>query len=181
MTDSELLRQTQAGDKTALRTLYERYWPSVWRYAYAQVDGDCHAAEDVVSETFLAAVRTLDTLDAERVVFSGWLIGIARHKIADQRRRARLGERARNVVLQQSPETHEPDSAGRLEGMERRAKIATALDGLPAEERLVLEWKYLEDLSVRQIAGRLGRTEKAVEALLYRARHAFRSLLGDLS
>ena len=49
------------------------------------------------------------------------------------------------------------------------------MDGLPDEERLALEWKYVDDLSVGQIADRLGRTEKAAESVLYRARRAFRA------
>jgi RNA polymerase sigma factor (sigma-70 family) len=48
---------------------------------------------------------------------------------------------------------------------------------MPDEERQVLEWKYLEELAVAEIAERLGRTEKAVEALLYRARRSFRELI----
>ena len=53
--------------------------------------------------------------------------------------------------------------------------VADVLEGLPPEERVVLEWKYLDRCTVREIAQRLGRTEKAVEALLYRARNAFRT------
>ena len=53
--------------------------------------------------------------------------------------------------------------------------MADVLDSLPAEERVVLEWKYLDRCTVREIAERLGRTEKGAEALLYRARNAFRT------
>jgi RNA polymerase sigma-70 factor, ECF subfamily len=57
-----------------------------------------------------------------------------------------------------------------------RSRFAEVMDRLPDDERLVLEWKYLEDLPVREIAGRLGRSEKAVESVLYRARRSFRSM-----
>jgi DNA-directed RNA polymerase specialized sigma24 family protein len=49
------------------------------------------------------------------------------------------------------------------------------MDRLADEERLVLEWKYLDRLAVRDMADRLGRTEKSVESILYRARRSFRS------
>jgi RNA polymerase sigma factor (sigma-70 family) len=58
---------------------------------------------------------------------------------------------------------------------ETRDAVIRALDALADEERLVLEWKYVESLSVRDIAERLGRTEKAAEAILYRARISFRA------
>ena len=51
-----------------------------------------------------------------------------------------------------------------------------ALDSLSERQRIVLEWKYLESLPVREMAERLGETEKAVEAVLYRARREFRRL-----
>jgi RNA polymerase sigma factor (sigma-70 family) len=54
--------------------------------------------------------------------------------------------------------------------------VIRALDSLADEERLALEWKYMESLSVRDIAERLGRTEKAIEAILYRARMSFRKI-----
>jgi RNA polymerase sigma factor (sigma-70 family) len=173
VTDTELLRQAQAGDGTALRTLYERYLPSVWRYVYAQVSGDSHAAQDVVSETFLAAVRSIGTVAPEAVI-GGWLIGIARHKVGDLHRRSRLAERAQ-FVLKQSVEARPAEPTTPLEAEEMRGQVAAALDRLSDDERQVLEWKYLEELSVREIAERLGRTEKAIEALLYRARQSFRS------
>jgi RNA polymerase sigma-70 factor (ECF subfamily) len=179
VTDTELLRAAQAGNGTAVQTLYERYLPLVWRYVYAQVDGDSHAAQDLVSETFLAAVGALATLNAESTIVTGWLLGIARHKIADRHRAVRLSERAQRVVVDLSEaRPAEPESAMRLQAAELRAQVTAALDSLTDDERLVLEAKYLDDLTVRQIAGRMGRTEKAVEALLYRARQAFRSRLG---
>jgi RNA polymerase sigma-70 factor, ECF subfamily len=174
VTDDEILRQVQAGDRTALRALYERYLPSVWRYVSSQFPGNEHLAQDVVSETFLAAVRAVGTLPRTYSLTS-WLIGIARHKIGDQRRRARLDERTSHAVLRAG--TAQPDSQALLEAKETRAQVAAVMEQLSDDERLILEWKYLEDLSVRQIADRLGRTEKAIEALLYRARRSFRALL----
>ena len=54
---------------------------------------------------------------------------------------------------------------------ETKDAVVRALDALDDEERLALEWKYIESLSVRDIAERLGRSEKAVEAILYRAQN----------
>ena len=61
---------------------------------------------------------------------------------------------------------------------ETRAAVARVMVALEDEHRLVLEWKYVEGLSVRAMAQRLGRTEKAVEALMFRARAEFRQRAG---
>ena len=174
MTDTELIVAVQAGDEGALETLYRRHLPSVWRYAYARLAGDLHAAEDIVSETFLAAVREIGRLRPAGGSLGGWLIGIARHKVGThRRRRVRQG-----VALGSQDEPADPsDAAGPaapLEAGELCASVGTAMDALPDDQRQALEWKYVDGLSVREIAHRLDRTEKAVEATLYRARNAFR-------
>jgi RNA polymerase sigma factor (sigma-70 family) len=172
LTDAELLRLVQARDGPALETLYQRCLPSVWRYVYARLGRDTHAAEDVVSETFLAAVRAAATLLPDSGTVTGWLIGIARHKLADRRRSQ---ERAEHVHAPQESQEY----ASPLEAVDAREQVLVILERLPDEERQALEWKYLEELSVAQIAVRLGRSEKAVEAVLYRARRSFRELLGQ--
>ena len=174
MTDIELVLAVQNGDEAALETLYRRHLPSVWRYAYAQLAGDLHAAEDVVGETFLAAVREIGRLRPTGGSFGGWLIGIARHKIGTHRRRRRRGD----VALGPQDEPADPADASApaapLEAGELRRAVGAVMDVLPDDQRQTLEWKYVDGLSVREIAHRLDRTEKAVEATLYRARNGFR-------
>jgi RNA polymerase sigma factor (sigma-70 family) len=175
MTDADLVRAIQAGDATALEALYQQYLPSVWRFAFAQLSGNTAGAEDVVSETFLAAVRQIAGLAPEGGSVGGWLIGIARHKVQDLRRRAARMRTTLDENLGAAPLSSEDDPPAALEAAEMRQCVGAIMDGLADEERTVLEWKYIEDLSVREIARRLGRTEKAVEASLYRARQAFRA------
>ena len=175
MTDAELILAIQAGDETALESLYTRYLPAVWRYAYAHLAGNVNAAEDVVSETFLAAVRQVAGLVPDAGSLGGWLIGIARHKVMDHRRR-----NVRMTVVAEPENTpsapaDRTDPGEALEAGETRACIASIMEHLDHEERLALEWKHVDGLAVREIALRLGRTEKAVEAILYRARSSFRA------
>jgi len=176
VTDAELVRAIQAGDAAAVQTLYERYLPIVWRYACNHLR-NVHAAEDVVSETFLAAVRSAGDLDPDAGPVGAWLIGVARHKVGDWRRRS-----LRTVMCEAAVEAaaarpdDSPAPSERLEAAETRAEVARAMDGMPDDERLALEWKYLDGAPVREVAARLGRTEKAAEALLYRARRTFRAL-----
>ncbi len=163
VSDADLVRASQAGDEKAAEALYRRYFLSVWRYACARLDGDLHAAEDVTSETFVAAIEGLQTMEADKAPVAAWLFGIARHKLGDQRRRtARASKALRARQL--------PAAQGTGMGM----AVASAMERLSDEERTVLEWKYLDGVSVREIAARLGRTDKAAESLLFRARRSFR-------
>jgi RNA polymerase sigma-70 factor (ECF subfamily) len=170
LNDADLLGLVQTGDRAALEMLYRRCLPSVWRYVYARSGGDAHAAEDIVSETFLALVRNRTAFQPESGTVTGWLIGIARHKLADHRRAVERADRR--------PLAHESRELGSSSAaVDTREQVLVTLERLPDEERQALEWKYLDELTVADIAARLGRTEKAVEALLYRARRSFRELL----
>ncbi len=177
MTDAELIRRVQAGDVSAWERLYQRYLPTLWRYAYLQVGGDRHLAEDVVSETILALVRQISSLAPGDGNLSGWLTAVARNKLGAHRRSVIRGALAAKAA-QGGKISEAADAAPQasLEAVETRQQVLAILDRLPDEERLVLEWKYVEELSVSEMAGRMGRTEKAVESVLYRARRSFRSL-----
>jgi RNA polymerase sigma-70 factor (ECF subfamily) len=157
--DQELIQRIRAGDPDAVGELYGRYSSMVWRYVYARMR-DEHASQDVLSETFLAAIRSLNKgMTAENIL--GWLTGIAKNKIADYyRSRKEYGE------LQTDPTTQVPSPI--------KATVADVLDAMPLDQRQVLEWKYFDRCSVSEIAQRMDRTEKSVEAILYRARITFR-------
>lgn len=178
LSDAEILGLVRRGDPLGVRALYERYFPPVWRYVASALP-DEHAAQDVVSETFLAAVRGLGTTCPRGPNLGGWLFGIARNKLHDfRRRRRRDGQLEVGAARSTEPRRPEPPDAG-LVDREVRCRLAAVLRALADDERLALEWKYLDELTVGQIAARMGRTEKAVEALLYRARRAARSCLGS--
>lgn len=169
--DDELVRAILAGDRQAASQWYERHLPAIWRYVRLNVDQQ-QVAEDVVSETFLSAFRNLKAFRSESGTAYGWLLGIARHKLVDLRRRASRAQ-FRTLSATEEPTDYDP-SYGTLLATEARTAVLQVLESLPDNERLVLELKYFDCLSVREIAERMARTEKAVEAMLYRARQSFR-------
>lgn len=179
--DRQLLRMAQQGSETAWETIYDRYLPLVWRYVCWQVGGDRHAAEDLISEVFVAAVDSLKQLDPDGGTLYSWLIGVARNKSAYYRRRmhrrAEHGQFSSDEAVDPSPDG---DPARRVEAAERKSRVAWAMADLSDRERLVLEWKYYDELSVREMAYRMGRSQRAVENLLYRARKSFRAVFGKL-
>lgn len=176
MTDVELLQQAQSGDLDAWKELYARCLPAVWRQAMA-LAGDREAAEEIVSDTFLALVRGLSRLDAEQVRIHGWLRGVVRHKAASHHRCIARHNQILNEAHSSSSQEHSSaDASAPLETEEKKQSVLKTLDQLPEPQRLVLEWKHMDGLSVRVIAERTGQTEKAVESTLYRARKEFRRL-----
>jgi RNA polymerase sigma-70 factor, ECF subfamily len=176
LTDADLLLAARAGNEQAWRTLYQRYLPAVWRQAYARVS-DVHVAEDITSETMLALLRNIDRLDTDVPKIAGWLRSVVERKAADHHRKQfRLRAHLQTSASPATNGRQAPRPEASLESNEEREQVLRTLDQLSDRERIVLEWKYLDAMRVREIADRLGDTEKAIEAVLYRARREFRRL-----
>jgi RNA polymerase sigma-70 factor (ECF subfamily) len=145
---------------------YDHALPQVYGYLLARVP-DAAIAEDLTSETFLAAVDAIDrgALPAPSVA---WLIGVARHKLVDHWRAQERDERRLRAVAEQ-PAAEDPWE------IELDAHVAhDVLQRLGAHHRSALTLRYLDGLPVPEVAAVLGRTLHATEALLVRARIAFR-------
>jgi len=148
---------------TDLLALYDEALPQVYGYLLPRC-GQKALAEDLTAETFLAAV---DTVRRDQPVTVGWLIGVARHKLVDHWRRLAREERSLALVR---AEPEPPWEDGVLDAVIARA----ALERLGPHHRLALTLRYLDGLPVPEVARLLDRTLHATEALLVRARAAFR-------
>jgi RNA polymerase sigma-70 factor, ECF subfamily len=152
----------------ALLDLYDDALPSVYGY-FVRRCADKATAEDLTSETFLAAMDAARKPDPPPITVP-WLIGVARHKLADHYRRRR--DRF-TVPVAELPEPVDP-----LDGWDAeldRIVAEAVLARLPEQHRAVLALRYLDDRSVPECAELIGRTVHATEALLVRARKAFRT------
>lgn len=148
-----------------LLALYDEALPAVYGY-FVRRCGDRGTAEDLTSETFLAA------MDAARKpvpppLTVPWLIGVARHKLADHYRRRHV------APVAEVPEPENPTDGWDAEL--DRIVAEQVLARLPDQHRTVLALRYLDDCSVPECAELIGRTVHATEALLVRARRAFRA------
>ncbi|MFZ0833222.1 MAG: sigma-70 family RNA polymerase sigma factor [Mycobacterium sp.] len=155
----------------ALLALYDEALPAVYGY-FVRRCPDRGTAEDLTSETFLAAMDSARK-DDQPDISVPWLIGVARHKLADHFRRAH----SRTVPVAEVPEPAGPTDEWDAE-LDRIVAEST-LRRLSEPHRAVLTLRYMDDCSVPECAQLIGRTVHATEALLVRARRAFRDHHGE--
>jgi RNA polymerase sigma-70 factor (ECF subfamily) len=172
------VEQMQTGDpRSGLLALYDVALPQVYGYLLRRC-GRTALAEDLTAETFLAAVDAVrhDKPTPLIALTTGWLIGIARHKLVDHWRRLAREERALTAVA--GDPTRDPASDpwdATLDALEAHE----TLQALAPQHRAALTLRYLDDLPVADVAHAMDRTVHATEALLVRARTAFRTTYGE--
>lgn len=162
-----------AGDAAAWRTLYDGAYGPLWAYVSWRCAGLSDLAEDVTQETWLVAVRRIRDFDPHRSRFVAWLRGIAAHVLANQLRTRR--RRPEQALADRDVPADADQDAQDAQRREQAERIAQSLAALPERAEAVLRAKYLDGMSVAQIAAEWAETPKAVESLLTRARQAFRS------
>jgi len=146
----------------AFGRLYDRYVQPIYRYVYSRV-GSSHEAEDITSQTFMAAYESL-TRYREQGQFSAWLFRIARSKMNDHFRRSRreVGLEAAGEILERE------DALGTLIRAEELSRIRSLISHLDEDEQELIRLRYVADLSFAEIANLLGRREDAVKKSVYR-------------
>lgn len=178
MDDRLLVRRMLRGDESAFTDFFEENFDRLFRFAARRL-GDNAAAEDVAQATLVQAMRKLHTWRGEAALFT-WLCAICRHEVTAWT--SRNGRIPLAVVEDDAGMTALLDSIASTEESPERAAarheaaalIQNVLDHLPHRYGDILEWKYLLDWPVSQVAARLGVSEKAAESMLTRAREAFR-------
>jgi len=186
--DRDLVDRMLGGDEVAFDTFVDEYYPRLYRFAYSRMGSDRDATQDVVQGTFEKVIPKLSCYRGEAALFS-WLCSFCRYEIS-----AHFKGRARR-----QPEVNLPEDApavraaleslamaaesadARIERKELARLVRVTLDHLPVRYGNALEWKYLKDLSVREIADRMDLSPKAAESLLTRARQAFRDGFAELA
>ncbi len=164
-----------AGDETAYRTFHEAYYPRLARYLLVVTHGDEEAAREALQATFIRVVRHIKVFHDE-VHLWNWLTVLARTAFADQRRK-----RSRYLAFLDRFTEYARTEAAVAENGQADSRLLAALDvsvrRLPTEERELVERKYFDQESVRNIAESLQASEKAVESRLARVRHKLKDAL----
>ena len=164
-------------DRKATAEFVSRYADPIFGYVSQRLAPRADLVEDLVQEVFLVALQKLDTFAGKSSVL-GWLLGIARHKVEDPYR-ARLREPESFSDLEDSSPSGPvdlPEFDALIDKGRAQEKTQRILARLPEAYGLVLLWRYWEEHSTKEMAAQTGKTEKAMERLLARARVHFRRL-----
>jgi RNA polymerase sigma-70 factor (ECF subfamily) len=158
----EVAAQASLDDLVAV---YESQIDNIYRFVLRRCGGDVALAEDLTQETFVAAARHFrKTAGVPQV---GWLYEVARRRLVDHWRSEAIKERKLRLVHGGRVETQGADAVEEIVSGDR---VATALAGLPSAQQAAFVLHHLDGYSTRQVAEALGRSVKATESLLSRAR-----------
>ncbi len=180
--DRRLVRGLLAGDQRALKAFYDEYFPKLYRYAARRMSSS-HDIDEVIQSVLTIAARRIETYRGEAALLT-WLIRICRNEVA-KFYHAHVAENAVMIFLDddvmraaiesmEAPPLDEPESAARRG--ELVARVQLALDQLPERYADVLQLKYFDGYSSKEIAAKFGINDEAVQSLLARARRAFREI-----
>ena len=182
--DLRLARRVLDKRREAFDEFFDTYFARLCRFAQARMKAS-DAVEDVVQETLVKAIKGLHGYKGEAQLFT-WLCQICRNEISNWyqrhgRKQEPLVSLDDDVEVRAVLETltnGAPDNLADSVALSRLVQLT--LDYLPDRYGKVLEWKYLEGLSVAEIAERLGTGQLAVQSLLARARKSFREGFREL-
>ena len=171
-----LVELAQGGDADAFGLLYERYVDLVYRYVYVRV-GSRQVAEDVTSETFLRALRRIDTFSWQGKDIAAWFVTIARNLITDNAKSARFRLEVTTADM--------VDADRRVDGPEnevlatlRDTRLFEAVKTLKPEQAECVVLRFLQGMSLAETALVIGKSEGAVKQLQLRAMRALHRQLG---
>jgi len=187
--DKRLVKQLLAGDSRAFDRFFDENFARIYRFALVRLSDDPEAAREVAQITLTRAVRKLSSYRAESALYT-WLCAICRNETSDWL--AKQGRYREHIVLVEDfPEIQAavdslqlPDQMSPEHNYKRVQLIRliqVALDKLPAQYGDVLEWKYIEGHSIKEISEKLNIGTEATQSLMARAKRAFADIYSTLS
>ena len=161
-------------DRKATADFVARYTDDLYRYVSSRLAPRYDQVEDLVQEVFLAAWVNLSQYGRNRPL-QAWLIGIARHKVEDYyRKHLRIPEPLESAEFVPDTSATVLEFHRLFEQDQMKKRTWKVMEGLPEQYRMALTWRYWDKASAREMALKTGKTEKAIERLLARARAEFR-------
>jgi len=176
-TDERRVVEAAQRDPRRFGELYENNFERVYSFVASRVF-DRDLAEDITAEVFHQALANLKRFEWRGVPFSAWLYRIAANAIVDRQKRA---TRERENAIREDGLAEIDLDAAEYEMVERRAALFRLVNELPEDQRRVIEMRFANEMSIREIARALGRTEGAVKQLQFRAVQSLKARAGELN
>jgi RNA polymerase sigma-70 factor (TIGR02952 family) len=172
-----LVHRAQAGDAEAFGELYDHYVTMVHRYVYHRV-GDRAMAEDVTSETFVRALRRIDSLSFQGRDVGAWLVTIARNIIRDHVKSSRYRLEVATADMRDADRaTDGPEDA--VVAHLTNQQLLQCVQQLGSEQQECIVLRFLHGLSVSETAQIMGKKDGAIKALQHRAVRRLAGLLPE--
>lgn len=173
--DEALIAAIAAGDRAAMRILYNRHQVRIFRFAARLVD-DAASAEDVVSEAFIEVWRQADRFEGRSSV-STWIMSIARYKALSVRRRRQEIELDDKVAEAVADQYSTPEQI--LLETDRRAQLRACLSQLSPDHREIIDLVYYHDKTIEEVAEIVGVPKNTVKTRMFYARRRLAQLLAQ--
>ena len=173
--DELLLIEAAQKDPARFGDIYERYFDRVYAYIARRV-GNRDAAQDLTADVFHRALANIGKYESRGVPFDAWMFRIAANAIADKWKRTskEFGNPAPEEI-----DSGKIDLEAAEHRIETRAQLFHAVRKLPAEQRRVIQLRFAEEKSIRDIAQEMRKTEGAVKLLQFRAIQNLRDRMSD--
>ena len=165
--EEHLLVEAAQSDPARFEALYELHFERVYGFIAGRVH-DRATAEDLTSDVFYKALANLKSYEWRGVPFAAWLLRIAANAVLDRSQRA---SRERSIADDPPDPGVKPD----MRGIEHRARLFQLVKRLPETQRRVVQERFVDQRSIREIAKRLGKSEGAVKQLQFRALERLRA------
>jgi len=176
-----LVTLAQQGDAEAFGLVYDRYVDQIYRYLYYRV-GSHALAEDLTSETFLRALRRIDSFTYTGKDIGAWFTTIARNLVTDHVKSSRFKLEVSTADMLDADQSNPGGDDGVETQVIERLRDAALLDAvrrLKPEQQECIVLRFLQGLSVAETSGVMGRSEGAVKQLQLRAVRALAKLLPE--
>jgi RNA polymerase sigma-70 factor (ECF subfamily) len=183
--ERSLVRRIIAGDQSAFAEFADTYIPGLYRFASSRLNHDRELTREVVQATLVKAIAKLTSFRGEAALMT-WLCACCKTEIATHFRRGKSRptevEWTDEQAVWATPLNRTPPDCPEESALRNEVSslVHTTLDMLPPRYGQVLEWKYLDNASVKEIADRMSLRTKAAESLLTRARNSFREVYARL-
>ncbi len=175
MKDEELLIQkAKKGEREAFGTLYDHYMPNIYRFIFFKI-GTKHEAEDLTHQVFSQAWENMERYEPRGFPLSSWLYRIASNTVIDYYRTFK-----NNLQIENIPEetfAHDPSFEKDFDDRLSIERIRKALKTLESDQQNVIIMKFVDQLSNKEIAKALEKTEGAIRVIQHRALKQLKNLL----
>ncbi len=163
----DLIKKIKQGQPQAVKKWFTLYKPDLMRIALTKVSNQADA-QDIVQETFINSLKNIHSFN-EKSSLKTWMISILRHETADYYRKKYAKKAIKTIPLGEYLLKYQLEDSSKV-----NEKVKKVLGKMLKKRKKMLLLKYVDGYSVKEIAKKMGKSFKSIEAELYRARQSFK-------